>query len=391
MSEWKEYKLGDLVKFGNGKSRPKNNGEYAVYGGNGILGFSDEKNYDAETIIIGRVGAYCGSVYYENKPIWVSDNALAAKPRNNYHTKFLYYFLKNLHLNDFAEGSSHPLVTQALLNSIEIKITDNIREQKSIAAVLSSLDDKIDLLHRQNATLEAMAEALFKQWFVVEAREAEASTQGNTKFKSGTFELWIKETVGGEWGKENIEGEFSKPVNCIRGTDIADLNNGLPEKTPVRFIKEKKFEAIEPKSGDIIIETSGGTETQSTGRVTYINDDIKSLFNYPIIFSNFCRLLRIKKPVYSFFVYLFLRNLYNQDEFFNLENGSSGIKNLDYKALLFELEYPMPDEKLILGFNQEVEGYFKKINSNKRQIRTLTNLRDTLLPKLMSGEVRVAG
>jgi type I restriction enzyme S subunit len=81
--------------------------------------------------------------------------------------------------------------------------------------------------------------------------------------------------------------------------------------------------------------------------------------------------------------------LYNQDEFFNLENGSSGIKNLDYKALFFEIEYPMPSERMAITFNNQVEVLYKKANQNKTQIRTLTTLRDTLLPKLMSGEVRV--
>jgi len=84
-----------------------------------------------------------------------------------------------------------------------------------------------------------------------------------------------------------------------------------------------------------------------------------------------------------------IKYLYNQDEFFNLENGSSGIKNLDYKALLFELDYPMPSEKLVLDFHLQVAPLFKKINQNKTQIQTLSTLRDTFLPKLMSGEVRV--
>jgi len=117
--------LGDVIKFGNGEARPNSDGNYPIYGGNGILGYTSETNYNGETIIIGRVGAYCGSVYYENKPIWISDNALAAKSKNFNDTKYLYYFLLNLQLNLFAEGSSHPLVTQTLLHSIDIEISDN--------------------------------------------------------------------------------------------------------------------------------------------------------------------------------------------------------------------------------------------------------------------------
>ena len=171
MTERKEYKLGEIATFGNGKVRPQKQGDIPIYGGNGILGYCDEYNYCGETIIVGRVGAYCGSVYYENRPIWVSDNALALKPKNNYNTKFIYYLLKKYNLNEYAEGSSHPLVTQTLLNSIEIIFTDDIDEQIRIASILSSLDDKIDLLHRENKTLEAMAETLFRQWFIEEAKE----------------------------------------------------------------------------------------------------------------------------------------------------------------------------------------------------------------------------
>jgi len=127
---WKECKMGDVIIFGNGKARPKTEGEIPIYGGNGILGYCDQFNYQDETIIIGRVGAYCGSVFYKNKPIWVSDNALSAKPKERNNTKFLFYFLKNLELNQFAEGSSHPLVTQTLLNSIDIEIPEKETEQK---------------------------------------------------------------------------------------------------------------------------------------------------------------------------------------------------------------------------------------------------------------------
>ena len=163
MGEWKEMKLQEMLDFGNGKVKPKNNGDIPIYGGNGILGYGGDANYTGETIIIGRVGAYCGAVYYENKPIWISDNALSAKPKKNNCAKYLYYLLKYNDLNQWAGGSSHPLVTQRLLNSLKLTICSNPKTQTAIASVLSSLDDKIDLLHRQNATLEKMAETLFRR------------------------------------------------------------------------------------------------------------------------------------------------------------------------------------------------------------------------------------
>ncbi len=262
------------------------------------------------------------------------------------------------------------------INDIDILLPP-LPEQKRIAEILSSLDDKIDLLTRENATLEAMAETIFRKWFIEEAKE---------DWKEGKLGDYINETIGGDWGKENPEGDFTKAVQCIRGTDIADLNGGIATKTPIRFVKENKFLNIEPQNGDLVLEISGGTETQSTGRVAYVNNDVKALFNYPLVFSNFCRLLRIKKIEYSYFLYCYIKYLYNQDEFFNLENGSSGIKNLDYKALLFELKYQMPkDEQRIIDFNNNVEPLFEKVDKNKQQIITLTKQRDVLLSKLMNG------
>jgi len=309
------------------------------------------------------------------------------------HIHFLYYFAMSPEFREVAilsmTGSSGRQRVQTDVVKSHSFLLPPLPEQKAIAAVLSSLDDKIDLLHRQNKTLEALAEILFRQWFVESIKKVENNYVCSEGFEKAKFKKWIDITLGGEWGKENSQGDFIKPVYCIRGTDIADLNSGIPIKTPLRFIKESKFEKIKPSKGDLIIEVSGGTENQSTGRICYINTDIKNLFDYPMVYSNFCRLIRVKKPEFSFFLYCYIQYLYNQDEFFNLENGSSGIKNLDYKALLFEFDYPMPNDDLVLNFHNQVEPFFKKINKNKSQIRTLEKLRDTLLPKLMSGEVRV--
>lgn len=162
MPSWKEYKLEEALEIKNGKPRPKDNGSIPVYGGNGILGYSNSSNVNGETIIIGRVGAYCGAVYYDDKPIWISDNALYAKANDGFHLKFIYYLLKQDNLNQYAGGSSHPLLTQGRLNELKYSIP-NFEIQTVIAEILSSLDDKIELNNKINQELEALAQALFKQ------------------------------------------------------------------------------------------------------------------------------------------------------------------------------------------------------------------------------------
>lgn len=298
--------------------------------------------------------------------------------------KFIYYFLtsneivESLEIIADASTTTYPSLKPSDIEKLDILLPP-LPEQRAIAGVLSSLDDKIDLLHHQNKTMESLVKVFFKQLFECDIK----------KNKLGKLGDLVEVTFGGEWGKEVPDREFIKEVQCIRGTDIADLQTGLATRAPIRFVKEKKFQAIEPKDGDLLIEVSGGTDGQSTGRTIYINSDVKELFNYPPVFSNFCRLFRAKKREYMFYLYCYINMLYDQGDFFNLENGSSGIKNFDYKAFLFELEYDIHNDESIMKFDKEVEPFFKKINKNKSQIKTLTILRDALLPKLMSGEVNV--
>lgn len=120
--DWEEIELSEIAEFKNGKSRPKADGNYPIYGGNGILGYSNEYNTEDESIVIGRVGAYCGSLYFENRKVWISDNAILGKGKEYVFLYFIFYFLKNINLNDLAEGSSHPLLTQTLLNKIELQL-----------------------------------------------------------------------------------------------------------------------------------------------------------------------------------------------------------------------------------------------------------------------------
>ncbi|MYK17964.1 hypothetical protein F4055_07320, partial [Candidatus Poribacteria bacterium] len=159
--------LGSLLSLSNGKSSPErsSNLPYPVYGGNGIIGFSNEANSSPGTIIIGRVGSYCGSVHFSNSSCWVTDNAIRAKAMNGNDPRFLFYMLHTLRLNDFQTGSGQPLLNQTILSQIPATIP-GLSEQRRIAHILSTLDDKIELNRQMNETLEATARAIFKSWFV---------------------------------------------------------------------------------------------------------------------------------------------------------------------------------------------------------------------------------
>lgn len=166
-SEFLPTKLGEVLDFANGKTSPErsNNGRWPVYGSNGIIGTADATNSIADTIVIGRVGSYCGSVYLSATQCWVTDNAIRGTAKGNSSAVFLFYLLKHLNLNNWRSGSGQPLLNQSILNSIDVYIPEP-PEQQEIGTFLSCIDDRIALLRETNATLEAIAQALFKSWFV---------------------------------------------------------------------------------------------------------------------------------------------------------------------------------------------------------------------------------
>ena len=357
MTEWKEYKLGEIATFGNGKVRPQKQGDIPIYGGNGILGYCDEYNYCGETIIVGRVGAYCGSVYYENRPIWVSDNALALKPKNNYNTKFIYYLLKKYNLNEYAEGSSHPLVTQTLLNAIEIIFTDDIEEQIRIASILSSLDDKIDLLHRENKTLETMAETLFRQWFIEEAKEDWKEGKLGDEFEfimgqSPSGESFNEEGVGIPMYQGNADFGFRFPTRRVfttQPTRFAEINDTL-----------------------ISVRAPVGAQNMATEKCC-IGRGVAA-FRY--------------KDNSSFYSYTYykLKSLLDDIKQYN-DNGTvfGSISKSDFE----NIDIMIPDKDTILNFQKQVKPIDDKIINNNYEIQTLIQQRDSLLPKLMSNEINI--
>ena len=145
--------LSNIIQFKNGKKRPNGKGDIPVYGGNGILGYTNVSNHE-NCIAIGRVGAYCGSVYYEARSCWISDNAIAALPKTGTDAIYAYYLLKALHLNERRIGTSQPLLTQEILNRIEVEILP-VEQQIKVGSILRLLDNKIALNEEVNENLAA--------------------------------------------------------------------------------------------------------------------------------------------------------------------------------------------------------------------------------------------
>lgn len=171
-SVWRNLYWGDIVSLEYGKALRADQrkcGDYPVYGTNGQIGKCNTVLCNDAGIIIGRKGEY-REVHYSSIPFFVIDTAFYIKKKENFDVKWAYYYLKTQNINELDSGSAIPSTSREDFYQLPVSVP-SLPEQRAIAAVLSSLDDKIDLIHRQNATLEAMAEALFRQLFIIEANE----------------------------------------------------------------------------------------------------------------------------------------------------------------------------------------------------------------------------
>ena len=167
MINWKDFYWGDLVTLEYGKPCPNyadNIGDYPVFGTNGKIGQNKQAFCNHPSVIIGRKGAYRG-VHYSDKPFWVIDTGFYLKPKIDIDLKWAYYNLLTQDINGMDSGSAIPSTSRQDFYFLSVKLPP-LSEQKAIAHILSSLDDKIELNRQMNETLEAMARAIFKSWFV---------------------------------------------------------------------------------------------------------------------------------------------------------------------------------------------------------------------------------
>lgn len=369
MGEWREYILEDLAEILNYKriplssmQRSKRKGSFPYYGASGVIDYVDDYIFDGEHVLISEDGENLKSrqtpiAFIASDKFWVNNHAHIVKGKKEHLNKLLVFYFENLDLNPYLTGAVQPKLNKAMLCSIPIYLPEDIEEQTAIASVLSSLDDKIDLLHRQNATLEKMAETLFRQWFVEEA-------------------------------KEDITVPLSKYADNIRvNVKVEDLKE-YDHYVGLEHIPRKH----------IVLINWGKTDSLVSNKSVFKKDDIlfgklRSYFHKVVfapikgVCSTDILVIRPKKKEwFSFCLFWF----FNKDVVDHSDLGSGGTRMPRTSwEIVSNYQIPAPDIKQIEEFNDIVNPMIEKIKINVTQIRTLTTLRDTLLPKLMSGEVRV--
>lgn len=318
----------------------------------------------AETQVVGDVSRY---KLKEKSLLNQRVGKLIVKDETN--LDFIYYLFKNDDVRYYLANQSSGSANQANISKGDIlglNLTIPLpKEQTAIASVLSSLDDKIDLLHRQNATLEKMAETLFRQWFVEEAKEEWEEFRITDLFevRDGTHDSPKQK----EFGKKLITSKH--------------LSKHSIDFESAYFISEEDFEQINKRSrvdtGDILFSMIG------TIGIIYLEQS--NQIDYAI--KNIGLFKTSQNILWKYFTVLWLNSDLGNEFIHESRSGSTQ----EYISLgsLRRICFSVPSLERVNNFNKEVEPFFKKIKSNQTQIRTLTTLRDTLLPKLMSGEIRV--
>ena len=321
---------------------------------------------------------------------------------------YLYSFLRsNLFQKQVlsnGSGSAQPQLPIGAFKNIAFPLPQ-IETQQKIAATISALDDKIYCNNRINAELEAIIKSLYDYWFVQfdfpDANGKPYKSSGGKMIYNATLnreipagwgnvslENWIDQDKTGDWGKEMPEGNHLLEVICVRGTDIRSINEMGSVTAPTRFILEKnKAKILAPF--DFVVEISGGSPTQSTGRVLAVTDPMLKRFTKPAICSNFCKAFSLKNQSLFFnFLYEWM-SVYENGVLFGWEGKTSGIKNLLFDSFIANHQVPKPSDETSQRFFDFVSPIHAEKHKLLAQNAELETIRDWLLPMLMNGQVTV--
>ena len=326
------------------------------------------------------------------------------KYNNEVDLRYFYYCLTNQPFLDMLQRKaenrigSFPQITFDLLSEYAFPVP-SLSEQEKIANIIFSLDHKIELNKQINDNLEAMAKQLYDYWFV---QFDFPNEEGKPYKSSGGAMVWnedlhmsipctwnvclLSDYIGsnntGDWGFDESAKKRSIKVGCIRGADIVKLND-----LPIRYIKDNNTSKL-LSAWDIVIEVSGGSPTQATGRSAFVTPGVLKRNGGNLTCSNFCHAFTMKDYKASAYFYFMWRMFYDNNNMFNFEGKTSGIKNFMTDTFLANKWLDVPTALLDLFF-ERVKVIYEQIDNNIEEINALTKQRDELLPLLMNGQASV--
>jgi type I restriction enzyme S subunit len=395
---WKMTTLGGIISSGlisnhNNKRYPlaggerlKRQGVYPYYGAASAIDFIDGYKYDGFYLLV----AEDGTVYDGKSPMlqlvkgkfWVSNHSHVLQGKDEIITKFLSYILKNINVSPYITGAVQPKLTKENLYSISFLIPENEMEQRAIAAVLSSLDDKIELLREQNIILEATAQAIFKEWFVNFNFPAAACKMIDSelgKIPEGWRVVKLGDVVdirGGTTPSTENQDFWNGNIAWTSPKDLSNSDGIFLLKTEKKITKDglKKI-----GSGLLPVGTLLLSSRAPIGYLAITNIEVAINQGYIAFLPD--------KYLSNQFMFLWLK--LNMNTVIGSANGSTFLEIS--KSSFRNINCMVPENIILEKFSNLINPLFKKMLNNSLQIQTLSSLRDALLPKLMKGAIRVRG
>lgn len=337
MSQWIKTKLGEIVILNYGKAlkaQDRNAGSIPVYSSGGLTGWHNKALINEQGIIIGRKGTV-GKAYLTYGPFWCIDTAYYILPNpSKYDFVFLFYLLKTLGLEELNEDSAVPGLNRDTAYSQEI-LLPSLPEQKAIASVLSSLDDKIDLLHRQNKTLESMAETLFRQWFIEDAQihwtEKKLSSFGSI--------------ICGKTPSKKNSLYFGNDVPFLKIPDMHGKVFVFKSTDNLSFAGEHSQSKKTIPPGSICVSCIA-----TVGLVCITDVSMQTNQQINSIIPN--------KEYYKYFLYLLMKSM--GDELNNLASGGTATLNLN-TGDFSNITFLSPSENELKIFHQSISSFVPQV------------------------------
>ena len=412
-SEWYSGKLGEVIELKRGYDLPqakRKKGNVPLVSSSGVSDSHDIAMVKGPGVVTGRYGTI-GKVFYVEDDFWPLNTTLYVRDFKGNDPKFIHYFLKTVDFLAYSDKAAVPGVNRNHLHEAAVHLPA-VSEQRKIAEFLGAIDDRITLLRETNATLEAIAQALFKSWFVdfdpvrakAEGLEPEGIDAATAALFPDSFEEselglvpkgWklvpfgelLIHTIGGDWGDETPSEKNDTRVAIIRGTDIPDLQSGAANRVPLRYTSTKKLATRKLQDGDLVLEVSGGSKDQPTGRALYLTEALLGQFDCPVEPASFCRLLRPIDRNIGLLLAQHLTYIYGIGKTWEYQNQSTGIANFQTTHFLESELVAVPPREVLAVFADVVRSIVDR--GHLSQIQNLASLRDTLLPRLISGQLRL--
>lgn len=378
--EWKEDVLGNVLEVKYGKDHKKlADGQYPVYGSGGLMRYVDSKLYDGPSILIPRKGTLNNIMFVES-PFWTVDTMFwSIINTDKVDPKFLFYSICKRDFASMNVGSAVPSMTVNILNDIQISYPKNIEDQRRIASILSSLDRKIELNNKINADLEEMAQAIFKNWFV-----------DFEPFKDGKFvdselgmipEGWKVGTIGDIVEFQNGFAFSSKDFSengeykIITIKSVQDGYLVTDGSSKVTEYPTKMPAYCKLQSGDILLSLTG-----NVGRCCLVTEP-------NLLLNQRVAKIKAKESYDNSFSYALFRLKETKELLISISRGTAQANLSPVEAS--KLPMVIPSEDARKNFSMISDTIMDKIISIHIESSRLSTLRDTLLPRLMSGELEV--